>query len=74
MRHKDMRHMPWVVYPRGRVVAPWVRKMTNPVDLRVPARPGGLAWHKTAGERMNFMAHWRLAKAERERGLRVLKT
>jgi hypothetical protein len=72
VRHKDMRPRPWVVYPRGRVVAPWIRKMTRPVDLRTPARPGGLAWFPTASERINFMAHLRMAGMEREIGLRVL--
>ena len=72
MRHKDMRGVPYAVYPKGRVVAPWLRRLTRPVDLRVPARPGGLAWFPTAGERINFMAHMRLADAERMTGLRVL--
>ena len=72
MRHKDMRGIPYAIYPRGRVMAPWLRKLTRPVDLRTPARPGGLAWFPTAGERVNFLAHLRMAGMGREIGLRVL--
>ena len=69
-----MRGVPHAIYPKGRVVAPWLRKVTRPVDLRMPARPGGLAWFKTAGERINFMAHMRLAEAERENGMRPTRS
>ncbi len=73
MRHRDSRPWPYAIYPRGRfVMSARVRKMTRPVDLRIPARPGGLSWFKTAGERVNFLANFRMAEMEHENGLRVL--
>lgn len=70
MRHRDCRPVPFAVYPKGRMgQTRRMRAMVQPVDLRIPPR-----WLKTAGERVNFMAWWRLAKAEQVRGLRVRKS
>ena len=70
MRHRDMRPMPYPYYVRGRMFSEAVRKFTRKLDLSVPPKPSRA--HPTASSRMTYMAHYRLAQIEAQRGLRVL--
>lgn len=69
MRHKDSRPQRWPIYQRGRITK--IRRLPT-VDLSVPPKPS--SGMQTAGERMTYMAHYRLCEMEQPgRGvLRVL--